>query len=236
MKDTIKSAVDIAQRAQRNYDLSKSIPSDDLQTLIYAATNCPSKQNETHYQLKVYTDQDIIRSIYNTTKKFTMRNRDHLNEMYAVDGKLIAKDKAIHNSQILANALFVYIEDDGQARGGTHLRAQKNRSTSPMRTYEEQRNFSIGISVGQLTLTSALLGYRTGVCSAYEQDEVREITKSTRNIKLLVGVGYENVGVDRQLHAETLNKDIWEPLRNGDPDELWRFPSFPKNIRVTINE
>ena len=44
----IKAAVDIAQRAQRNYDLNKSVPIDDLETLIYAAANSPSKQNEEH--------------------------------------------------------------------------------------------------------------------------------------------------------------------------------------------
>ena len=46
---TLKNAVDITQRAQRNYDLSKSIPQADLDTLIYTAINSPSKQNETHF-------------------------------------------------------------------------------------------------------------------------------------------------------------------------------------------
>ena len=41
----LKKAVDITQRAQRNYDLSKSIPQEDLNTLIYTAINSPSKQN-----------------------------------------------------------------------------------------------------------------------------------------------------------------------------------------------
>ena len=48
---TLKNAFDITQRAQRNYDLSKSIPQADLDTLIYTAINSPSKQNETHFKL-----------------------------------------------------------------------------------------------------------------------------------------------------------------------------------------
>jgi len=70
-KDIIK-AINSAQRAQRNYDLTKSIPQKDLDTLIYAAVNSPSKQNETHYSLAVYTDPVVIRQIYNHTKKFTL--------------------------------------------------------------------------------------------------------------------------------------------------------------------
>ena len=42
MQAEIKKAVDSSQRAQRNYDLSKTIPENDLETLIYAAANSPS--------------------------------------------------------------------------------------------------------------------------------------------------------------------------------------------------
>ena len=40
----IKDAVAITQRAQRNYNLTKTIPQEDIETLIYAASNGPSKQ------------------------------------------------------------------------------------------------------------------------------------------------------------------------------------------------
>ena len=63
LNDNILKAVDVVQRAQRNYDRSRSIPQKDLDTLIYAAENSPSKQNETHYQLNVYTN-DTIEKLY----------------------------------------------------------------------------------------------------------------------------------------------------------------------------
>ena len=56
-------------KTQRNYDLSKSIPQEDLDTLIYTI-NSPSKQNETHFKLKVYTDPNLIRKIYDCTERF----------------------------------------------------------------------------------------------------------------------------------------------------------------------
>ena len=72
LNNNIKKAVDVSQRAQRNYDLSKTIPENDLHTLIYAAKNSPAKQNETHYALEVYTDPELIHRVYNETKKFTL--------------------------------------------------------------------------------------------------------------------------------------------------------------------
>ena len=48
----IKSAIDVCKKAQRNYNLNKRLPPKDLETLIYVATNSPSKQNETHFNLR----------------------------------------------------------------------------------------------------------------------------------------------------------------------------------------
>jgi len=236
MNDKIKKAVDTSQRAQRNYDLSKNIEDKDLETLIYAATHSPSKQNETHYSLHVYTDRDIIREIYNTTKRFTFGNKQHLSEILdpTKGEQWMYENRAVHNSQILANALFVYTDDDGPMRGVTHFLAQ-NDDQGSIAIYNEQKNYSIGISVGQLTLAATLLNYKTGICSAFDQTIVRNIIKSDRDVKLLVGVGYENTGVDRRLHAETLNREITEEYQTGNLDEKWRFPSLDKTIKVSIN-
>ena len=236
-KDIIK-AIDAAQRAQRNYDLSKSIPEDDLDTLIYAAVNSPSKQNETHYSLAVYTDQDMIRQIYNHTKKFTLiKDSSDIKKAFGEkDGKYWQNDEqSVTNSQILANVLFVYIQEQGQARGGTHAVGQKNPSGNAGTIYNEQQSYSIGISVGQLILTASLLGYKTGICSAMDSRPIKKLVDTENSVKLLVGIGFENAGTDRRLHAETLNKDVPEKFRTGDAEEQWRFPSFEKYTKVTIN-
>ena len=239
MDNQLKKAVDSSQRAQRNYDLSKTIPQADLETLIYVASNSPSKQNETHYSLHIYTDQTLIKQIYDHTKKFTLMSpKENLEGLFGVDenGKYWQDDtRAVKNSQILANALFVYVREEGAARGGTHMAGKEHRDSKAMVLYEEQINFSIGISVGQLTLAANLLGYKTGICSAMDDNSIKQLIGVKNRVKLLVGVGYANSDVDRRLHSETLNKDVPERFRNGDLNELWRFPSFEKNIKVTIN-
>lgn len=232
MHDQIKAAVDSTQRAQRNYDLSKTILEQDLETLIYAAVNSPSKQNETHYSLNVYTDQTIIRKIYDTTEKFTLGIQEALDDDKGEEW--LYKNKSVKNSQIYANVLFVYVEDEGKARGATHLKAKHGDNYSK-EILKEQQDYSIGISIGELILTAGLLGYRTGLCSAFNVTEVQGIINTNNKPKMLVGVGYDNAGTDRRLHAETLNRDVPEEARTGDLDEKWRFPSFEKHIKVFMN-
>ena len=233
MNSKFKQAIDTTQRAQRNYDLSKDIPQEDLETLIYAAVNSPSKQSETHYSLYVYTDQSIIRQIYNTTQRFTLGINEAIESH---DGEeWLYKNRSVKNSQILSNALFVYVEDEGPARGATHLAAQNNMSDEQVQELVEQKNYSIGISTGELLLSAALLGYKTGLCSAFPKDKVGKIIGSKYDPKLLVGIGYENAGTDRRLHSETLNSDIPKTRRTGELDEHWKFPTFKKYTKVTIN-
>lgn len=238
MNQNIIQAVNSAQQAQRNYDLSKSIPQGDLDTIVYAAVNSPSKQNETHYSLAIYTDQDTIRQIYNHTKKFTLfKDQSDIESAFGEkDGKYWQNDdQSITNSQILANVLFVYVEEQGKARGGTHMVGQKNSNGNAAIIYKEQQSYSIGLSIGQLILAANLLGYKTGICSAMDSRPIKKIVGTENNVKLLVGVGFDNVGVDRRLHPETLNKDVLEKFRTGELNEQWRFPSFKKYTKVTIN-
>ena len=252
MKDKIRTAIDISKRAQRNWDLSRNIPDEDLDTLIYSAINSPTKQMETHYALHVFTHPGKIREIYDHTKKFTLFPNDaesfedeRVADMFyeQADGSFEQNDiYSVKNSQILANAMFLYTEDKGEASGGTHYMAQKEGASPNVKSlYEEQIDFSIGISVGQLILSAAMLGYKTGICSALESQKIAELLPvdvdgDLYNPKLVIGIGYEQEGIDRQLHQETRNSDIPDASRRSGPaDELFRFPSFNGVTRLYIN-
>ena len=235
MNTIIESAVDVSMLAQRNYDLSRIFPEKDLETLIYVASHSPSKQNEVHYRIRVYTDQSTIRKIYECTKRFAVYRPGPLSELR--DGELWQDDaKSVHNSQILSNVLFVYEDDEDPARCGEHMLAQQCVGSSYVnKLYVDSKATSIGVSVGQLILSASLLGYKTGVCSAMNDSEVAKVINSSRLPKLLVGIGYGNTDIDRRLHAETLNKEVFEEGRNGDLNERWRFPSFEPAVKVSIN-
>jgi nitroreductase len=238
MNNEIKQAVAVTNRAQRNYDLTKSIPQEDLDTLIYAAVNSPSKQNETHYSLHVYTDQTIIKQIYSHTKKFTMiRDKQDQDESFKVEDDVFIQNdaKSVTNSQIYANALFVYVVEQGDTRGSQHKAAKENPNSTAAKVYNEQVAYSMGISVGELILSAGLLGYKTGICSALDTRPIRDILGIKQNPKLLVGVGIPNSQLDRTQHSDVLNKDVPEKFRTGEIDDHWHFPSFEKYTKVTVN-
>lgn len=257
MNQQIMDAVKVSKQAQRNYDLNKQIPHEDLDALIYAAQNSPKKQMETHFALHVFTDPEKIRAIYDNTKKFSLfpvsedaevdgydGSDFHTEGMFEDrDGEFWQDDEySVKNSQILANAIFVYTEDRRTVRGGTHFMAQENgASPNILSIYEEQIDFSIGISVGQLILSAAMMGYKTGICSALDSNPISEILGKRAdgklmNAKLIIGVGYPNEGVDRRLHAETLNKDIpFDDRRTGELDGKYRFPTFDGVTDVYLN-
>ena len=231
----LKNAVDITQRAQRNYDLSKSIPQADLDTLIYTALNSPSKQNETHFKLKVYTDPNLIHNIYDCTKRFGLIG-DNFDKMYKdTDKGVIGNNKyEVKNSQVLANVVFVYCDDEDNLVGGEHVLAQKENASEYVKMkFARNKNFSIGVSAGQLSLVAALLGYKTGFCSGYSTSQLKAVIKDEP--RLLVGIGYENSNMDRRLHGTLFNKDIPKQYRTGEDNERWKFPSFDKKIKIDIN-
>jgi nitroreductase len=238
MNKNLLEAIDSSQRAQRNYDLSRSISQKDLDTLIYASSKSPSKQNEKHYSLFVYTDPIMIRKIYDTTKKFTLFDKnDNLEKLFGEKNEVYWQndDYSVKNSQVLANVLFVYTEEKGEPRGGTHIVGQQSIAGKSAQLYKEQIDYSIGISVGQLILSANLLGLKTGICSAMDGRAIKKVVGTEKSVKMLVGVGFENADTDRRLHPDVLNRDVSAKFRNGKDSENWRFPSFEKECKVYLN-
>ncbi len=235
-KDIIK-AVDVVKRAQRNYDLTKSMSKEDLETLIYVATNSPSKQNETHFNLRVYTDPVVIKEIYDRTQGFTFQTNKETDTIFTDKKKenvhYTDKKYAVTNSQIYANVLFVYCDDLRNVRGGTHMIATRPDATQVAKdTLFEQKAMSIGISSGQTTLAAGLLGYKTGYCSAFERGKnnpmsIENLLSTLTEPRLLLGIGYPNESLGKLEHPDVYNRDIAvEKGKHGAEDERWVFPSM----------
>lgn len=257
MNDSIQNSVDVARVAQRNYDLNKQIPQKDLDTLIYAARNGPKKAMENHFALHVFTQRSKIKQIYDETKMFLVPPDecetfdDIPDDMFEIrDGKPWQNDDkyAVKNSQVMANSLFVFSEPGSEykAKGGTHKMAMESQPNYALKTLEEQKAFSIGIAIGNLTLAAAMLGYKCGICSAFSQDNVGDILLGKKtpagepNImepKLLVGVGFNQEGVHRRLHHETLNSELsyLKPENGRNPDDKFMFPKLTGETDLYIN-
>ena len=86
----IKKSIHKSQHCNRNWDLSKTIPQEDVDLIVESATQCPVKQNLNFYKTHVITDRDKIEKIHNATAGFFIDGVRHT------------------NSQTLANVLLAF--------------------------------------------------------------------------------------------------------------------------------
>ena len=196
----IKKSIIKSQRCQRNWDLDKSIPKDDIDLIETAITQCPSKQNIVFYKPYMIQDRNTIEKIHACTKGF-LRYSDGTVET---------------NSQTLANLLIVFVEDPGYEN-------TKKRNTQTMASNEDinknrlhnDKMLSVGVAAGYCNLTASMLGYSTGCCTCFDSKAIQNILGSDEKVLLLMGVGYSDDSRNRREHHNnsnfvfpTLGKDL----------------------------
>ncbi len=190
----ITKAIIRSQHCQRNWDLSRDIPEEDLNLIVTAATQCPSKQNVAYYNLHVITNRDIIDAIHNETKGFTVS--------YASEEKQT-------NSQVLANLLLVFEEverleltsPDQIYRNEETFKAYVQKATTAnIETLIRDKHMAVGVAAGYVNLTASLLGYSTGCCACFNPEGIRQVLGSTKQPILLMGIGHKNPLLNRRVH------------------------------------
>lgn len=190
----IKKAVIRSQHCQRNFDLSKTVPEDDIDLMVHAATNCPSKQNISFYNLHVVRDPELIRQIHELSTGVTADN--------VTTGE---REVETTNSQTLANVLFVYERKELNEMTLKALEKWSRADESEVKVFERDVNTAIGISAGYVNLSASLLGYSTGCCQCFQKDKIRDLMNLKRGPELLMGIGYANSEVNRRIHATDHN-------------------------------
>lgn len=177
IKEQVKKAVIKSQHCQRNWDLSKSIPKEDLDLLIFSASNCPSKQNVAFYKIHVITNRSVIEQIHANTTGFNYGG------------------KSMTNSQTLANALFVFTENHGYGEQHKNLVHGDNEQT-----IERDRHMAVGIAAGYLNLLASMMGYGTGCCACFDNKAIKKVLGVDSNIVLMMGIGFSDTGKNRRIH------------------------------------
>jgi hypothetical protein len=184
--DKEKQIIDTIRRCQRNWDHSKCIPEEHIDHWIYIATNAPSKQDESYFNLYVITDKEKIELLSNHTWGHTME---------IAPGNLTGVTR---NTQMFANAYFVFtfklprtireISPDGQQFDQTGLDAEVRKRNGYV---------AIGIAAGLIAQSAADLGYKTGFNSNHCSHQ-----KGGPN---QAAVWYKTLGIDPSALSE---KDI----------------------------
>ena len=184
-KSHIKKSVSRSQRCQRNWDLTRDIPAEDLELIVHAATECPTKQNNEYYSLYVIKDRETISSIHDQTETAFRTN-----------------------PQVLANVLFVFVQNDIDA----HKNGEQRRVAWGMGSEKDEsiirddRNQAIGVAAGFVNVVSSLLGYQTGCNKCFNTDEVKKILNTDQKPILMMGIGFKDPDKQRQEHHVTGEK------------------------------
>lgn len=169
-----------AQRCQRNWDLSKKIPQEDLDLIIHSATQAPSKQNSDYFVLYAIQDRDIIEQIYDET---------------ITD---ITKRK---NPQVLANLLLVFVENkitnEPRNRDQRNIK-NGNATTQDFYSHDIEKYQAAGVAAGFANLVASSLGYRTGCNRCFDREQARLILGTENKILLMMGIGYQDKSKPRR--------------------------------------
>jgi hypothetical protein len=203
IREMIEKNIRKSQHCQRNWDLSKTIPEDDIQILKTAVTECPSKQNIIFYTPYFITNREAIEEIYKTTDGFTVS---------------YSQKKYQTNSQTLANLLVVFVENvdylEKEFRNEETKKSQETKQISDK--LKSDMYLNLGVASGYLNLTASMLGYRTGCCQCFDSNKIRNILKIKSEPLLLMGIGYQDISRSRREHHK----------------EDFVFPTFSKKMSV----
>jgi len=184
MQKEIKKAVIRSQHTQRNWDLSKTIPEDDIETLVHSVSHCPSKQNFAFYNAHFITNRDIIEKIHSLSMGLGYNDES---------GQRIE----CTNPQILANLLVVFEEATPSKE---YFKKLGQRDYSLIELYKRDRDMAVGIAAGYLNVTSAMLGYQTGCCACFDFDAVQSLLSLENPPILAMGVGIKDPNRQRREH------------------------------------
>ena len=226
--------IDNTRKCQRNWDLSKDVPQEHIDHWIYLATNSPSKQDESFFDLYVLTDREKINFLCKDHSwGFTMES---------------GKDKVVRNPQIGANVLFCFNKksDDSDVRNFDEYGNPRDPNSD---SFEWSNPFtSIGIASGIVAFSANMMGYRTGYakCMTYKQTpkeskevwgETLGIPKAENQLAFCLGIGYPDETLEwnqskdnnEYLSGGPIN---WKQNKLEKDFKYYSFSSNPRTIKV----
>ena len=172
-KKYINDTVIRAQHCQRNWDLSREIPQEDMNLMIHAATECPSKQNMDFYDLYVVQNREIQEKIYESSTTASGKRK---------------------NPQLLANALFVFVEKIPTKYRNLETKSYwGDKEHTKWQSVVRQQHQAVGVAAGFLNTVATLLGYSTGCNTCQDNQLTGKLLKTNGQPALLsMGIGFKD--------------------------------------------
>ena len=215
-RGALRKAILKSQHCQRNFDLKRSFPEEDLELLKTACQQAPSKQNAAFYKAHFVFERKRIEEICRATKGFIFKTK-----MGGVDYQT--------NSQTLANLVIVFEEiepfkdpQDKLYRNGEIEAIARGQATMRQRlTLKKDALLAVGVAAGYVNLAAGLMGYGTGCCSCFHERDIKKALGLSRKPLLIMGVGFKDTQRNRREHHQ---------------DQTFIFPSKKKQpIEVSVH-
>lgn len=167
---------------QRCWDLSQTIPEQDLDTIIYSATAAPVKQNYAYFRLHVVLDRTLVERLYDTTEGFGLGSPQGM--------------RIVKNSQILANTVLVF----EPYNTGENLDRNLERRKQDTNSLKYDQDSAISMAAAYANFTAHTLGYRTGFCACFDHYQAQSALGTEEMPKLMLGIGYPDTTKHRCRH------------------------------------
>ena len=183
LQTKLKHSHVMGQYCQRNYDLNQTMNKEDIDLIIHATTQCPSKQNLDYYSVYAIEDRTTIEAIYENTQ--TERGRK--------------------NSQVLGHLLLVFVSNPNVVRHELTNIVLERQQSQNLPTILEDMHQAVGVAAGCANVTAGMLGYRTGYNKCFDHDAITNILnlKDGQIPVLMMGVGIHDNNRNRREDHKT---------------------------------
>lgn len=205
--DYIKKSIIKSQHCQRNWDLSKTIPQEDLDLIVHAVTQCPSKQNIAFYGIHLIQNREIIEKIHECTYGANINDTNTTNPQVLANLLIIFEDLS-YETQVEKNS-FIRRNLEGSVLSETISDIDISKEMAKKRLIRD-KHVAIGVAAGYVNLVASLLGYNTGCCQCIDKSsEIIKLVGMTGHPLLLMGIGFKDSNRPRREHH--LDKNIIFP-------------------------
>lgn len=183
LRTKLKNSHLTGQHCQRNYDLEQTMPEADVELLIHAATQAPSKQNLDFFSVYAIQDRSTIERIYQVTKT----------------------EKGRLNPQVLGQLLLVFVKNPDVVTVNERNGESRERNEESLRFLNEDMHQAIGVAAGFSNLTASMLGYRCGCNKCFDIKAVKEILnlQDGEDPILMMGIGIKDATRNRRVEHNT---------------------------------
>jgi nitroreductase len=214
-KDIFK-AIHRSQHCQRNWNLEDQMPQEDIEMILEAVTQCPSKQNKKFYKVHVLQDRDIIKRLHDQTNGFGISN-----ELTTTNTQTLANLVLVFESARTANDVkYAYVnrriidpEFDVHNTDWVTYEFDQELLAECEEEMRRDEHMAVGVAAGYSNLTASLMGYGTGCCACFDPHGVKEVLNLDGECLLIMGIGIPG---DKPRRVHHLDETITFPTKRKE--------------------